>query len=418
MSMQKAIRLSSPAQRLLLLVPVLLALLAFIFVFRWSIANSAATRTSVKDIAQLTTAWAPDDPQTFYTLALITQPSFLPEDTDTSMQSFERAAALSPFDYRYWLPLAQARERSGDADSAERTLRHALKYAPHYAQVHWALGNILLRQGKTDEAFSEMKMALEANPIFSAPAAATVLQFSDEAPAALLEKLGNSSEAKAAMALTLVRQKRVDEGVAVWNTIPENERGEKFKNRGNDLSNLLLAENRFRYARQINPQSIEHEGGIANAGFESELNLASTSPFDWKIADGAQPRIGFDGQQKHGGNRSLGIVFPKGSGKDFRAISQTVAVDANASYSLGLFYRSEIETTGQIHWDVVDAGTGEIIASSKDLPNKSSEWEKLDISFKTSDKTEGVTIRLVRAGCQNCSIEGKLWFDSFELKKQ
>lgn len=417
MSKQRSIKLTSIAQLLLLLIPAVLILVAFVFVFRWCIADSAATRTSIKEVAQFTTAWAPDDPQTHYTLALITQNSFVAEDMETSMRAFEKAAALSPFDYRYWLPFAQARERNGDIDGAEKSLRHALKYAPNYSQVHWALGNVLLRQGKFDEAFSEMRAALEGNPAFAAPAMAAVLQFSEEPPSVLLERLGNSSDAKAAMAITLARQKRFDESMNAWNAIPENERAEKFKEKAKELSSILLTEHKFRYAGMIDPQSVSNDGGFINPGFENDLDLANTSQFGWKIADGAQPRIGFDEQQKHAGRRSLGIVFAKGSGKDFRTIAQTIVVETNAAYTLDLFYRSEIETTGTLQWEVVDAATSEVLAISKTLSTKSNEWEQLVVPFKAGPQTEAVTIRLVRAGCQNCSIEGRLWFDSFQITK-
>jgi tetratricopeptide (TPR) repeat protein len=412
MSVQKTIKLASFTYRLLLLLPAVFALLAFIFVFKWCVADSAATRANNIEIAQLTTAWAPDDPQTHYTLALLREKSFLPEDLDSSVTSYQTAAALSPFDYRYWLPFAQARERGGDAAGAEKTMRRALELAPNYAQIHWAMGNILLREDRTGEAFSEMRLALEKNPAFAATAAMTALQFSNEAPAALLEKLGNSSDVKAAMAMALARQNRFDEGASIWNSIPQDEQKNRFSDKRKELIDILIAAKKYRYAGQITQNT---PARITNPGFEEELDISNTSPFDWKIAEGAQPKIGFDEQQKAEGKRSLGIFFARASGRDFRPVAQTVAVDSNSSYRLNISFRSEIVSTGSLRWEIVDAGSGEALGATKDLSNTNDQWQGLETNFKTAAQTEAVTIRLVRTGCQSCSIEGKLWFDNFAL---
>jgi tetratricopeptide (TPR) repeat protein len=290
-----------------------------------------------------------------------------------------------------------------------------LELAPNYAQIHWAMGNMLLRQGKTEEAFAEMKRALEGNSMFAATAAATALQFSDEAPSLILEKLGNSRDARIAMAISLARQNKFDPAVEIWNSIPLSERDEKLAEKENEFSNILLMSKKFRYARQIKPTAERDDGGLSNPGFEQDLDLSGTSPFHWKISEGAQPRIGFDEQQKYSGKRSLGIVFPKGSGKDFRTISQTVVVESNRSYNLNLRFRSDITTTGGLRWEIADAATGDILGGTKEISAKNGEWEQLSAAFKTPAQTEAVIVRLVRTGCQNCSIEGKLWFDDFSL---
>jgi tetratricopeptide (TPR) repeat protein len=418
---QISIGLTSLPHRILLLILALLFLAALVFVLRWCVADSAATQAINTEVAELITAWAPDDPKTHYALAALYEKSFLPGDMDRAAQEYEKAAGLSPYDYRYWLPMARAREGVGDSEGAERALRRALELAPAYAQIHWALGNVLLRQGRAEEAFAEMRLALEKNPAFASAAVTTMLQFSDEGYSAILQKLGNSPEVKAALALALVRQKNFDEGLAVWNSLTEDERKNTFKDKGEELFGILLTEKRFRQALQVKPQSEPGAskqpsiGAFSNAGFEEEVNIANTSPFDWQIADGTQPRIGVDEQQKFSGKRSLGIVFPKGSGKEFRAISQTVVVEGETSYKFDVFFRSEISTTGALRWEIADADSGALLAATEDISAKSDGWQTLAANFKTSKQTEAVTVRLVRTGCQSCSIEGRLWFDDFSF---
>jgi hypothetical protein len=417
MPTQRFIKLDA-AKRLLLLVPAVAVLVLFVFVFRWCVADSAATRVSDKEIARFTTLWAPGDPQTHYTLALLSEKTFLPEDMDQAAKSYEIAAALSPFDYRYWLPLAAAREHVDDREGAERALDRALELAPNYAQVHWAAANVMLRRGEIDQALSEMRVAIDKNPSFAVTAATTALQFSKDTPAGLAEKLGNSSDVKAAIALALARQKKFDDAATLWSSIPTAERGDKFKDGMNSLLTLFLADKKFRFAAQIDTDPGKTTvSGMINPGFEDELDVSSSSPFDWKIAGGAQPRIGFDEQEKFQGRRSLGLFFAKNSGKDFRTVSQTVLVDANSAYSFTVYFHSEMTTTGGLRWEISDAGTGDLLAASGSIDKPNDGWQILDAQLKTGAQTEAVVIRLARAGCENCSIEGKLWFDNFSLAK-
>jgi tetratricopeptide (TPR) repeat protein len=395
------------AARILLPLIALLFLAGCIFVLRWCIADAATARVNDPAIAELLTTWAPNDPQTHYSLAALYEKSYQPEDGVKAVAAYEKAAALSPGDYRYWIPLARAREHNGDIAGAETALRYALNLAPNYAQIRWALGNVLLREGKTDEAFVEMRRAIDANPVFAVTAASTALQFSHEGYAAILQKLGNSAETKAAMTMVLARQTKFDDSLAVWKTLSDEERNTAFKDQGAEL---------FSLASQI--RTLQAAGTFSNPGFEAPIDLTDASPFNWRIAQGAQPLIGVDANQKHGGNYSLGIIFAKNSGKDFRQISQNVPVESNTAYRFTIFIRSEMNTTGALKWELADAETGAVLGSTKGVSGAAAGWEELAADVKTGPQTEALIVRLVKTGCQNCSIEGKIWFDDLALEKR
>lgn len=59
---------------------------------------------------------------------------------------------------------ARLRERSGDAATAERELRVALRTRPAYAAASVALGNLIARQGRFAEAVDAFRAALAAEP--------------------------------------------------------------------------------------------------------------------------------------------------------------------------------------------------------------------------------------------------------------
>ncbi len=82
----------------------------------------------------------------------------------SAVADYSRAAMLRPEDYVIWLNLAHARELSGDQEGAIAAASRAVILAPHYAKPHWQLGNLLLRAGRTEGAYSELRLAGSRNP--------------------------------------------------------------------------------------------------------------------------------------------------------------------------------------------------------------------------------------------------------------
>ena len=215
----KSIPLNSLTRHVVLPLAALVCLLLVFFALKWYLANMISARAEQKELAELAVDLAPNDPQSFYAQAVLDEKSFLPEDLPKSLAAFEKAAALSPNDYRLWFALGRARERGGDAEGAEAALRKALELAPHYAQVQWTLGNVLLRRGKTDQAFAEIRKAVESDAAFANPAISIAWQIFDGDPAQVLQAVGDSSPAKSALSSFLAKQKRFDEAFRIWNTL-------------------------------------------------------------------------------------------------------------------------------------------------------------------------------------------------------
>lgn len=157
-------------------------------------------------------------------------------------------------------------------------------------------------------------------------------------------------------------------------------------------------------------------GSVHNGGFESNVKLKNSSPFEWKIPKGTQPRINLTGNEKKDGDRSLVLAFDTLKRSDFRAIAQTIAVIPGRSYSFSSFYRSELEAEGSVIWEVVDLTAKKVIASTEPVQLKSG-WELLETGFEVPEGSEGIEIRLARTGCvaKSCRIRGRLWFDEIKL---
>lgn len=392
------------------------------FFAKWCLANSISAQAEYKEIAELAAGLAPSDPQPHFASAALLEKTFLPDDQAKSLAEYEKATALSPHNYLFWLALGKARERAGEPEAAEKALRRAAELAPSYGHVRWTLGNILVRQGKIDEGFSEIRRAAETDFSFTAPAVSSAWQILEGDISQVKKAIGDSPQTNAALAVFLARQKRYDDAFAAWNVLPAEAKTGVFHQNGIDLYNQMLNDKKFRFAAALRPQIFPdvsepfNVGKIDNGDFERDVKMREATPFEWQIGEGNQPQIGYDTQQKRGGERSLLFVYNSPDGKNLRGISQAIIVEAGKKYRFSAFYKSDLKTTATVRWEIIDAADGKILAASSAVPEKT-DWTDLSLEFSIGDSTEAVAARLVRADCKSaiCPISGKIWFDDFKI---
>lgn len=77
-------------------------------------------------------------------------------DAASARKELEAAASLAPGDAAVTLDLGRAQEATGDALRAEASLRAALKLDPDLSRAHHALGTLLARLGRGEEARAEI----------------------------------------------------------------------------------------------------------------------------------------------------------------------------------------------------------------------------------------------------------------------
>lgn len=418
----KILQINSAARRAVLIVLFLISLFCAYSFINWYFGHSIAANADSVEVAEAAARLAPDDPQSHYSLAVLYDKIFAPDSLSKSLAEYQAATALAPNDFRVWLALGKAFERSGNPNAAETALVKSLALAPNYAQVQWTLGNVLLRQGKTSEGFEKIRQAAENDSQFTAPAVVVAWQIFDGDLAQIKQNLGASSRINFVLAGFLIKQKQYGEALEIWNALPAEEKTAEFREIGEQILREMLAAKKYRAALQIEnqisaPDAKKYAAGqIFNGGFEDEVKQKDASVFDWRIADGLQPQIGFDDAQKHGGNRSLVIVFSASDGKSFRAISQTIAVEPARSYRFQTFYKSDLKTSAWLKWEIADASDGKVLAQTAAVSNNS-DWSNLTAEFTTPENTEAVIVRLVRENCNSayCPIAGKVWFDDFSI---
>jgi len=417
----KTFEINSNRQRIFLLVGVIVAAFSAILFFKWSFGNTISLRAEQKEVADVSTSFAPDDPQTHYASAVLHERSFLPEDFEKSVAEYEKAAALSPNDFMLWLALGKVRERNGDTENAEKALRRAVELAPSYVDARWTLGNNLLRQGKFEEGFKEIRASADNGEKYVLPAIATAWTIFDGDTSQIRKNIGDSAKLNAFLAVFLLNQNRFDDAFSTWNSISGVAKSEAYRTQSEEIYNRFLSAGKYRYAKKIKAAldglgDADVFGKITSGGFDNNVRQEKSDFFDWQFGAGAQPLIGYDDKIKRSGDLSLVIIFNSPDGLDFRNFSQTVAVEAGKAYSFKGFYRAELKTAATLRWEIVNATDNSVISATDSIA-ANADWTSFESGFTVPQNAEAVIIRLARVKCGStiCPISGKVWFDDFSI---
>lgn len=418
-----------PALRWLLLIPALIALLGAWAAVRWYVGNTVAEFSPAVDeggleMAQMAVRWAPGDPLTHWRLASFQQKIFSAENLAAALHQYELAVQASPYDYRYWMELGRAFEAAGDPDRGEKALRRAVELAPAYSHPRWHYGNLLLRQGKTDEAFAQLSRAAEADEVMQAPIFGLASQVFGGDVEKIVQVLPAPS-VRLQFAISLINTDKFDEASRVMRTITPADRKAQPALTERVLQSLL-EHKQFHAAlallREIEPAGTQlpEAEQFWNGGFEKPVPLADTKPFRWIINNHPQAQIAIDPRGRTQG--SLRIIFRASSKLESIPVTQTIIVEPETQYRLQFYQRSEGLITASTPAVVIsDSVDNAQLVSSPPMPSGTNDWQLVTLDFKTKPKHEGISVGLVRAACEGnqpiCPIFGTVWYDDFNLQR-
>ena len=422
----------NPLIKILLILLLIAAGIGSYFVVRWYIGNTLAEYFNPAennlDIARMAASMAPNDPLTHWRIAQVSLKTLPLDQQAQAIAEYEKAVSLSPNDYRFWMSLGTAHEQAGDPAKAELALRHAVALAPAYSYPHWFLGNLLLRNGRYDEAFAELRAAAEADSELRPQQFHLVWEIYSSDSEALKNAVGPSSGARAAFALYLLSQKHYDEGLRLWNSLSSEEKRAN-KETGDAIVASLKNDRRFHDAlnvwNDLAPDKYRGETGrVFDGSFEELVSYGPELVSGWQVKSAPQMQIGIDPNKSHSGVRSLKLVFQVRSNLETINVAQLVAVLPHTEYDVECYVSTEkLETGSAPQVQIVDAGDGAVLTSSAMAPGGTNDWSRIGLSFKTGEKTEAVILKIVRVSCSNeetptCPIFGSVWYDDFSFKRR
>lgn len=398
----------------LLVVLVFLAWTAFSIGFANLYTNRAAT-TGQLEATNSAIKLNPKDPEAHFMRASI----LVNDDRVAANAEAIEAVALRPRDYVFWLGLAQTRELDNDLSGAIAAATQAVRLAPSYSQPHWRLGNALVRAGRFDDGFSELRMAAASDPALLP---------------SIIDLAWHLSNEDADYVKNAVQPNTVEAGIALSNYFRAHgkfaEAVQVIREAGpsaNDYRQRLIAElvsqKHFADAYQLwatrHATNSDKTNPLFDPSFEETRDFTEAG-FGWRT--GKPQRVAFttDSQTAAEGKASLKIEFNGESEPGLALLSQLAMVEPNSRYTLKFAGRSDQLVSGGLPaMRIVDADSNAVLGESV-LRQQTDGWWEYAIDFAVPDKASFIEIRLQRQICSTnpCPIFGTLWLDRFTLQKR
>ena len=335
---------------------------------------------------------------------------------DEAAKTLETATSLRYRDDYLWIELGNTREELGDTQGALAALDQAVRWAPHYAHTHWQRGNLLLRMGRADEAFTELRTAAATNPRY--------------APNLIdLAWVISRNDIKSTEALLDI--KNDNQRLAFIRYLARNGKGSEVLDQIRLLTALLSTETKNELVRVLFDAKAFNAAfalwlpfektpalSLVDGDFEAQLAF-SDAKFGWIFTPSPTSMLTTDVSEKLSGAQSLAIKFG-GEWPHKTPLSQTFVVNPASTYRLSFAVKTKDLVTGGPPVIVInDATNDQLLAKSENFPTATTPWTKLNVDFTTLATSQAAVIRLQRTSCDSspCPIFGTLWLDGFSVEQ-
>jgi tetratricopeptide (TPR) repeat protein len=343
------------------------------------------------------------------------------DDLAAAIPHYQTAVRLRPEDYVLWMQLARGQELEGNSEAAVDSGRAAVSFAPFYAQPHWQLGNIMVRAGRSEEGFSELRLAGVSDPALLPSIIDLAWQISHgDVDFVKRATAPQTSQAYLALGEYLKKRKNVTEAVAMFSAAGHE--SEATLARKQYVRELINAGN-FKEAHQLwtvdrEANADKSTGMLIDPGFEEESDLNES--FGWSaIYTAKATTLSLDNSNPNEGETSLRVDFNGENNPAAPIISQLVLVQPRTHYQFHVAFRTDGLVSGGLpNVLVVDAADNKMLTETGALPQTTAGWRDTTTDFTTGDATSAIRIALQRQPCPTpqCPIFGKLWLDNFSLK--
>jgi hypothetical protein len=340
------------------------------------------------------------------------------QDYANALTFLQHAVQLNPYEGRYWLDLAAARQVRGETKESQEALEQALRAEPTSTEIAWETANLYLAQNDTNRALPLLRVALQHDPKYTVAAIAlswratkSVSQVVSQAlpaqPApyfAFLKILIAQNQSSLASELWqyLIAQRLsfpVEEAFPYFDYLIQAQQIDQAKKVWTDLS-------------KVHPELQDDATSnlVRNGGFEKEF---VNGGFDWRSRQNGPMNVSLDTDEFHRGIRALRIAFSGPAGSDM-GVYEYVPVQPSTEYRVGAYVKTQdIITASGPRLAVEDSATGQVLVTTDEFLETSG-WSEHAAQFVTGADTHLVTLRIVRIP-GNLLIKGTLWLDDLEL---
>jgi len=343
------------------------------------------------------------------------------QSPNESTGEMERAISLRAADYLLWSDLGLLRDQLGDTAGALAAFDEAVKRAPFYALPRWQRGNLLLRLGHYDAAFSDLNQAAQSNPELVPGFIDLAWNLSHNDPKVVQQMVRvNTTSAHTALDKFIASHGKPQEALAEFQAAGTNDVDTR-----NGLIYYLLEKKSFAEAYQVWSSANGVTSGnqphqIFDGGFESPLSF-DEGGFNWRIPHGLPAiTVSLDSSQPHSGSKNLRIEFAGDSSPGNNIVSQLLLVEPARRYKINFAARSQDIVSGGLPLiAVTDANVVKRLGQSSPLSKGTTGWNVVSFEFTTQPTTNAVVLSVQREGCSAppCPIFGVLSLDSFSIEQ-
>lgn len=345
-----------------------------------------------------------------------------PGDIKLAVNEMEQAVGLRPNDYFFWMELGRFKDEDGDVNGAIAAFSKSIELAPYYAQPHWQLGNILLRQGQLSAAFAEIRKAVNSDStLFPSMAELAWGAFDGDTDGVVEAVAPRTSAEKIALARMFTGHDKFRPSISLFRSCGDDVSAEDQ----NNLIHDLISAGAFMEAQEVWAAKQRLNVGDSLSAVNGILKnylVTEDEGFDWRH-ESKSVDVHFGVVRTQGNSAAVGLEIDFSGdphpGKPY--LSRLVVVKPSTLYRLSFEARTSDLATGGPPVVVVKqrGGSNDEIARSGPLPTGTTDSMKSIMEFKTSASTHAIDIAVARQKCSSlpCPIFGKLWLKTFELEE-
>jgi len=350
------------------------------------------------------------------------------EDTDTAraVQAYLVALSLNPRSADIWADLGAAYEAEGNTTAARDAFLHAKKAYPLSAEISWRYGNFLLREGETNNAFLEMRHAVETEPKRGAEALSRALSAEPNTNLVLDRVLPPLSDAYVSAIAEQISEGHTMNAFQVWNRLAALRPKLRLGNYSFSLVSALLRERQVAEAQRVWEQAVDFAGlgnlpepagsVLWDGGFEAGI---FGSGFAWALPAGAQgAQFSLDTREKHSGKQSLRLLFNGRYNLHLLGPCVEVPVEPSTDYDFSAWVRTQSITTEQgIRFQLRPLGTPDASPVDTSDFRGTQPWSRVEIPWSSGKNVQQMQVCLERLPSREVDdkIQGMTWVDDVAL---
>jgi tetratricopeptide (TPR) repeat protein len=374
---------------------------------------------------QRATQLEPGNPRNWHLLGQYWQYNLEQPDTPRAMRIYQTSLYFDPRSANSWLDLGTAYESEGDLAKARESFLEAKRVYPLSAEVSWRYGNFLLRQGELDQAFAEIRRAVEADPKRAAEAFSRCWRANPNVEMILNRVLPPSRDVYLDVIRDLAADRKAEEALEVWSRLealhPRLVLRDIFPlvDRLMESSQLAAAwrvwEQAARFA-ELPPLLDSPGSAVWDGSFESGVVGGG---FAWSYPpafESVQTRL--DPREKHSGNQSLRLQFDGKRNVNFEIACVTAFVQPSMTYRFSAWVHTKVLTSDQgVRFSLRSAEfPGRRALQTRDVRG-SEPWTQIEALW-TAEKDERsarICVSRSASGRFDNEIQGTAWVDDVGL---